>query len=64
MNSRRRFLATGAMGALAVAKADWKKMLGALDNAGIKKIFIEQDGTTADDELGAERQAYKFLLQV
>jgi sugar phosphate isomerase/epimerase len=45
-------------------KTDWKKMLGALDKAGVKKIFIEQDGTAAGDELGAVRQAYQFLLQV
>jgi sugar phosphate isomerase/epimerase len=45
-------------------KTDWKRMLGALDKAGVKEIFIEQDGTAAGDELGAVRQAYQFLLQV
>jgi sugar phosphate isomerase/epimerase len=45
-------------------KTDWKRMLGALDKAGVKEIFIEQDGTAAGDELSAVRQAYQFLLQV
>lgn len=45
-------------------KTDWKKMLVALHKAGVKEIFIEQDGTAAEDELGAVRQAYQFLLQV
>ena len=43
---------------------DWKKLLGALKTAGVKKIFIEQDGTATGDELGAVRQAYQFLVQV
>ena len=43
---------------------DWKKMIGALNNAGVKEIFIEQDGTANGDEVGAVRQAYQFLLQV
>ena len=43
---------------------DWKRLLAALDHAGVKKIFIEQDGTGAGDELGAVRQAYQFLQQV
>jgi sugar phosphate isomerase/epimerase len=45
-------------------RTDWKRMLGALNKAGVKKIFIEQDGTAAGDELGAVRQAYQFLLRV
>ena len=43
---------------------DWKKLLDALKKAGVKEIFIEQDGTASGDELGAVRQAYQFLLQV
>jgi sugar phosphate isomerase/epimerase len=43
---------------------DWKKMLDALNKAGVKQIFIEQDGTAAGDEVGAVRQAYQFLLKV
>lgn len=43
---------------------DWKKMIGALNKAGVKKIFIEQDGTEMGDELGAVKQAYDFLLKV
>ncbi len=43
---------------------DWKKMLDALKKAGVKEVFIEQDGTANGDELGAVRQAYQFLLQV
>jgi sugar phosphate isomerase/epimerase len=43
---------------------DWKKLLDALNKAGVKEIFIEQDGTASGDELGAVRQAYQFLLQV
>jgi sugar phosphate isomerase/epimerase len=43
---------------------DWKKMLSALNKAGVKEIFIEQDGTASGDELGAVRQAYQYLLQV
>lgn len=45
-------------------KTDWKKMLGALKQAGVKEVFIEQDGTASGDELGAVRQAYQFLLHV
>jgi sugar phosphate isomerase/epimerase len=45
-------------------KTDWKKMLRALKQAGVKEIFIEQDGTASGDELGAVRQAYQFLLHV
>ncbi|HEY2471196.1 MAG TPA: sugar phosphate isomerase/epimerase [Terracidiphilus sp.] len=43
---------------------DWKKMIGALNNAGVKEIFIEQDGTASGDEVGAVKQAYDFLLKV
>ena len=43
---------------------DWKKMLGALKNAGVKEVFIEQDGTASGDELGVVRQAYQFLVKV
>jgi len=43
---------------------DWEKLLGALKKAGVKEIFIEQDGTASGDELSAVRQAYQFLLQV
>ncbi len=43
---------------------DWKKMLGALNKAGVKQIFIEQDGTATGDELGTVRQAYGFLIKV
>ena len=43
---------------------DWKKLLDTLKKAGVKEIFIEQDGTASGDELGAVRQAYQFLLQV
>ena len=45
-------------------KTDWKKMIGSLNRAGVKEIFIEQDGTATGDELGAVRQAYQFLLKV
>jgi sugar phosphate isomerase/epimerase len=45
-------------------KTDWKKMLGGLKKAGVKEVFIEQDGTASGDELGAVKQAYQFLLQV
>lgn len=45
-------------------KTDWKKMLGSLQKAGVKRVFIEQDGTASGDELGAVRQAYQFLLHV
>ena len=43
---------------------DWKKHLAALKKAGVKEIFIEQDGTASGDELGPVRQAYQFLLLV
>lgn len=43
---------------------DWKRMLGALDRAGVKEIFIEQDGTATGDEVGAVRQAYQYLIQM
>jgi sugar phosphate isomerase/epimerase len=43
---------------------DWKKHLNALKAAGVKQIFIEQDGTASGDELGAVRQAYQFLLKI
>jgi sugar phosphate isomerase/epimerase len=43
---------------------DWNKMLAALKKAGVKEIFIEQDGTASGDELATVRQAYQFLLQV
>ncbi len=43
---------------------DWKKLLHALKKAGVKEIFIEQDGTASGDELAAVRQAYQFLLNV
>jgi len=45
-------------------KTDWKRMLGALKRAGVKEVFIEQDGTATGDELGVVRQAYQFLLKV
>jgi sugar phosphate isomerase/epimerase len=45
-------------------KTDWKKMLDALNKAGVKEVFIEQDGTAADDEVGAVRQAYQYLVKV
>lgn len=43
---------------------DWKKMLGSLHKAGVKRIFIEQDGTASGDEIRAVRQAYEYLLKV
>jgi sugar phosphate isomerase/epimerase len=43
---------------------DWKKMLDALNRAGVHDIFIEQDGTASGDELEPVRQAYQFLLRV
>ncbi len=43
---------------------DWKRMLGALNKAGVKQIFIEQDGTASGDEVGAVRQAYQYLIKV
>jgi sugar phosphate isomerase/epimerase len=45
-------------------KTDWKKMLGGLKKAGVKEVFIEQDGKANGDELGAVRQAYQYLLKV
>lgn len=49
---------------LGKGSTDWKKMISSLNKAGVKKIFIEQDGTATGDELGAVRQAYQFLLRV
>jgi sugar phosphate isomerase/epimerase len=43
---------------------DWKRMLSALQKAGVKEIFIEQDGTPTGDETGAVRQAFEYLIQV
>jgi sugar phosphate isomerase/epimerase len=43
---------------------DWKKMLETLNKAGVKQIFIEQDGTATGDEVAAVRQAYQFLIRV
>ena len=43
---------------------DWKKMLDALNKAGVKQVFIEQDGTATGDEVDAVRQAYEFLIRV
>jgi sugar phosphate isomerase/epimerase len=43
---------------------DWKTHLAALHKAGVKEIFIEQDGTATGDELRAVRQAYQFLINV
>jgi sugar phosphate isomerase/epimerase len=43
---------------------DWKKMLTSLKQAGVKEVFIEQDGTASGDEVGAVRQAYQYLLKV
>ena len=43
---------------------DWKKMLGALKKAGVKEVFIEQDGTATGDEMAAVRQAYQYLVKV
>ena len=43
---------------------DWKKLLSALKKAGVKEVFIEQDGTAAGDELGAVRQGFEFLKRV
>jgi PadR family transcriptional regulator, regulatory protein PadR len=45
-------------------KTDWKKMMTELKKAGVKQTFIEQDGTASNDELGAVRQAYDYLLKV
>jgi hypothetical protein len=39
-------------------------LLDALKKAGVKKVFIEQDGTADGDELAAVRQAYEFLKGV
>jgi sugar phosphate isomerase/epimerase len=49
---------------LGQGNTDWKKMLGALSKAGVKQVFIEQDGTASGDEVGAVRQAYQFLIKV
>jgi sugar phosphate isomerase/epimerase len=43
---------------------DWKKMLNALNKAGVHEIFIEQDGTASGDEMAPVRQAFQFLLRV
>lgn len=43
---------------------DWSKLLTTLDAAGIRDIFIEQDGTAAGHELEAVRQAYGYLKTV
>jgi sugar phosphate isomerase/epimerase len=43
---------------------DWKMLLAALNKAGVKQIFIEQDGTANGDEAGAVQQAYQFLIRV
>lgn len=43
---------------------DWKKMLGELKKAGVKEVFIEQDGTASGDEVATVRQAYEYLLRV
>jgi sugar phosphate isomerase/epimerase len=43
---------------------DWKRMLGALKKAGVKEVFIEQDGTASGDEEATVRQAYQFLVKV
>ena len=48
---------------LSEGKTDWKRMLGALHRAGVKQVFIEQDGTAAGDEVGAVKQAYEFLVE-
>ena len=40
------------------------KTLDALKEAGVKEVFIEQDGTASGDEFGAVQQAYQFLSQV
>jgi hypothetical protein len=45
-------------------KTDWKKMMSSLQGAGVKRTFIEQDGTATGDELEAVRQAYNYLLSV
>lgn len=45
-------------------KTDWKQMLDALHTAGVKQVFIEQDGTANGDEVGAVRQAYQYLVKV
>ncbi len=41
-----------------------EKHLDALHTAGVKRIFIEQDGTATGDELGAVRQAYEYLVKI
>ncbi len=43
---------------------DWKKLFAALKKAGVKEIFIEQDGTATGNELFTVRQAFQFLIQV
>ncbi|HEX4285819.1 MAG TPA: sugar phosphate isomerase/epimerase [Terracidiphilus sp.] len=43
---------------------DWKKLFAALKKAGVKEIFIEQDGTATGNELATVRQAFQFLIQV
>jgi sugar phosphate isomerase/epimerase len=45
-------------------KTNWKKMMTELKKAGVKQTFIEQDGTATNDELGAVRQAYNYLLKI
>ena len=45
-------------------KTDWKRQLAELRKAGVKEIYIEQDGTGAGDEIDAVRQAYQYLRQV
>ena len=40
---------------------DWDKLLAALRSHGIHEVLIEQDGTPSGDELGAVRQAYRYL---
>ena len=43
---------------------DWSKLLTTLRAAGIREIFLEQDGTSAGDELEAVRQAYGYLKKL
>ena len=45
-------------------RTDWKKMLDELEQAGVKEVFIEQDGTATGEELGVVRQALEFLKRV
>jgi sugar phosphate isomerase/epimerase len=49
---------------LGQGNTDWKRLLRGLKGAGVKEIFIEQDGTASGDELGAVRQAFQFLQLV